>query len=198
MFRGASRCAQQRLLLLPQQDLLLQRQQQQQRMQQHLLQQQAAFSSSYDIFKKLQDPPSGGESTQLARKPSEKVLRLVDEVMNLTLIEAADLCDLCQEKLAQRGGGPAFNAAVAAGRSPFPHPSSLFAGQLAAGGFGFAAGGTMPAAAAPPPPAAAAAAEAAPAAGGSAAAAPPEGVPIAEAEALKAKLEAAGAQVALE
>ncbi|CDJ64822.1 ribosomal protein L7/L12, putative [Eimeria necatrix] len=130
MFRGASRCAQQRLLLLPQRELLLQRQQQQQQ------RMQAAFSSSYDIFKKLQDPPGSGESTELARKPSEKVLRLVDEVMNLTLIEAADLCDLCQEKLAQRGGGPAFNAAVAAGRSPFPHPSSLFAGQLAAGGFG--------------------------------------------------------------
>lgn len=34
-----------------------------------------------------------------------QVLRLVDEVLSLSLLEAADLCDLCQEKLAERGGG---------------------------------------------------------------------------------------------
>lgn len=33
-----------------------------------------------------------------------QVIRLVDEILNLTLIEAADLCDLCQEKLAERSG----------------------------------------------------------------------------------------------
>ncbi|XP_026192908.1 uncharacterized protein LOC34622523 [Cyclospora cayetanensis] len=93
-------------------------------------QQQQRYASSYDVFKKIQDPPSEEESKSLARKPSDKVLRLVDEVMSLTLVEAADLCDLCQEKLAQRGGAPTFNAAMTAGRAPFPHPSSLFAGTM--------------------------------------------------------------------
>ncbi|OEH79902.1 ribosomal protein l7 [Cyclospora cayetanensis] len=73
--------------------------------QRHMLQQHVGYASSYDVFKKIQDPPSEEESKSLARKPSDKVLRLVDEVMSLTLVEAADLCDLCQEKLAQRGGG---------------------------------------------------------------------------------------------
>ncbi|KAF8821352.1 ribosomal protein l7/l12 c-terminal domain-containing protein [Cardiosporidium cionae] len=86
-------------------------------------------TAPFDIFQKLRDPPN--ETTQneeKRRKPSQKVIRLVDEIMNLTLIEAADLCDLCQEKLSERSGQN--SGQVPAGRSPFPHPSGLFAGML--------------------------------------------------------------------
>ncbi|CDI77233.1 ribosomal protein L7/L12, putative [Eimeria acervulina] len=169
MLARFSRCMQQQRLLLLQQRSLQQQQQQQQLQQQALqcMQQQTRLSSSYDIFKKIQDPPTEGESTELARKPSDKVLRLVDEVMSLTLIEAADLCDLCQEKLAQRGGGPAFNSAMAAGRSPFPHPAALFAGAFSPSAINFgavppAAGAAAPAAAAEPAAAGNAASAAAP------------------------------------
>lgn len=31
-----------------------------------------------------------------------QVIKLVDDILSLSLIEAADLCDLCQEKLAAR------------------------------------------------------------------------------------------------
>ncbi|KAL8275516.1 hypothetical protein Esti_000467 [Eimeria stiedai] len=249
---------QQLLQHIPQQQQLLLQHIPQQQQQMYCLQERLGFSSSYDIFKKLKDPPGADDSKDLARKPSDKVLRLVDEVLSLSLIEAADLCDLCQEALAKRGGGPAFNAAVAAGRAPFPHPSSLFAGALMQhGAFGFAAPAVPPAG--QPAAAAAAAAEASPAAGeaaaGGAAVARPlisvvaagaeqktafsirllgfdaakkvavvkevraitasglkeskdlveqapkllrKAVPAEEAQALKAKLEAAGAQVALE
>ncbi|CEL94152.1 unnamed protein product [Vitrella brassicaformis CCMP3155] len=68
----------------------------------------AAASTQFDIFQKLKDPPeeqTAGGAAQTRRKPSDKVLRLVDEILGLSLIEAADLCDLCQEKLAERSGG---------------------------------------------------------------------------------------------
>ncbi|EPT25262.1 ribosomal protein l7/l12 c-terminal domain-containing protein [Toxoplasma gondii ME49] len=224
----------------------------------HQISSQAAFgtapAASFDIFQKLKDPPEAGEdagATAKKRKPSDRVIRLVDEVMNLTLIEAADLCDLCQEKLAERSGGPTFNAAAAAGRTPFPHPVGMFAGMAMPGMMG---GMTAPVGMMPPMAAAPAATA------GPTSAAPPEAaaasekkpekkedtkaafsikllgfdapkkvavvkevraitalglkeskdlveqapkiikkaVPAAEAEALKAKLEAAGAQVALE
>jgi len=73
------------------------------------------------------------------RKPSDRVTRLVDEIMSLTLIEAADLCDLCQERLA-----PGDGSAVP-GRMPFPHPMAMFAG----GGGMMPAGMAMPQATAP-------------------------------------------------
>merc|ERR1712129_420132 len=80
-------------------------------------------------------------------------LRLVDEIMSLTLIEAADLCDLCQEKLAPGDGTPI------PGRMAFPHPMGMFPGA------GMPMGMGMPGAAPMPGPAAApAAAPAAPAA----------------------------------
>eukprot|EP00971_Amphidinium_carterae_P210784 4182736-Amphidinium_carterae.1 len=54
----------------------------------------ATDSNTFDVFSKLKDPPEeGGEASPKKRKPSDKVLRLVDEIMSLTLIEAADLCD---------------------------------------------------------------------------------------------------------
>ncbi|CBZ56274.1 hypothetical protein NCLIV_066990 [Neospora caninum Liverpool] len=217
-----------------------------------------ASAASFDIFQKLKDPPETGEEETGAakkRKPSDRVIRLVDEVMNLTLIEAADLCDLCQEKLAERSGGPTFNAAAAAGRTPFPHPAGMFAGMAMPGMMGAMA---APVGMMPPMAAAPAAAPGSAAAPGNAAAPATEAtsekkpekkedakaafsikllgfdapkkvavvkevraitalglkeskdlveqapkiikkaVPAAEAEALKAKLEAAGAQVALE
>eukprot|EP00922_Rhytidocystis_sp_ex-Travisia-forbesii_P012280 GHVS01018525.1.p2 GENE.GHVS01018525.1~~GHVS01018525.1.p2 ORF type:complete len:211 (-),score=78.87 GHVS01018525.1:841-1473(-) len=100
-------------------------------------------SSSFDVFKKMADPPEGGDADK-KRKPSDKVLKLVDNIMCLTLIEAADLCDLCQEKLAERSGGSI------PGRSPFPHPMAMFAGM---------GGGPMPPGMSPPATAAAAASE---------------------------------------
>jgi len=79
---------------------------------------------SFDVFQKLKDPPEeGAEAGTAKRKPSDRVLRLVDEIMSLTLIEAADLCDLCQEKLAPGDGAPI------PGRMPFPHPMGMFPGM---------------------------------------------------------------------
>ncbi|SCM00510.1 mitochondrial ribosomal protein L12 precursor, putative [Plasmodium chabaudi adami] len=84
-------------------------------------------SSSYDVFDKIKDSNDKqdeveNESTK-KRKPSKKVLKLVDDILNLTLIEAADLCDLCQEKLE---GNKSFNNGYFINRNPFPHPSSFF------------------------------------------------------------------------
>ncbi|KAK1442225.1 39S ribosomal protein L12 like protein [Babesia gibsoni] len=82
---------------------------------------------AYDIFKRIKDSndsesgaADGAEDG--GRKPSDKVIRLVDEILNLTLIESADLCDLCQQRLA----GPFFKSTVMPGRTPFPHPHLLF------------------------------------------------------------------------
>merc|ERR1719158_2556809 len=94
--------------------------------------------SSFDIFAKLKDGDGAEGAGDKKRKPSDKVIKLVDEIMSLTLIEAADLCDLCQEKLAPGDGAPI------PGRMPFPHPMAMFAG----GGVpGMMPGGPMPAAA---------------------------------------------------
>jgi len=129
-------------------------------------------NSSFDVFQKLKDPPGEEGAGPSKRKPSDKVIRLVDEIMSLTLIEAADLCDLCQEKLAPGDGAPI------PGRMPFPHPMAMFAG----GGVpGMMAPGAMPAMPAMPQ-AAAAAAAAAPAAAGDAAPAEAEAEPAPEAK----------------
>ncbi|PHJ21715.1 ribosomal protein l7, partial [Cystoisospora suis] len=116
-------------------------------------------SSSFDIFQKLKDPPedkddSGNAASLKKRKPSDRVIRLVDEVLNLSLIEAADLCDLCQEKLAERSGGPSFNASAAVGRVPFPHPASMFQGMTMPGLMPppIMGGGSFPHGSPPPPP----------------------------------------------
>eukprot|EP00435_Cladocopium_sp_Y103_P020024 s1310_g4.t2 len=86
------------------------------------------------------------------------VLRLVDEIMSLTLIEAADLCDLCQEKLAPGDGAPI------PGRMPFPHPMGMFPGMPMPGAMpAMPAPGMMPQAGAPAAAPAAPAADAAPA-----------------------------------
>ncbi|GIX66378.1 origin recognition complex subunit, putative [Babesia caballi] len=49
-----------------------------------------------------------GTGTLAGLKLRPQVVRLVDEILNLTLIESADLCDLCQERLA----GSAHEAAI--------------------------------------------------------------------------------------
>lgn len=71
----------------------------------------------------IKDGSSGGDDETVKRKPSKKVLQLVDDILNLTLIEAADLCELCQEKLE---GNKHFNNNNFINRSPFPHPSNFF------------------------------------------------------------------------
>merc|ERR1712217_105178 len=48
--------------------------------------------------------------------------RLADEIMSLSLLEAAELCDLCQDKLALGDDTPI------PGRMPFPHPMAMFPG----------------------------------------------------------------------
>jgi len=119
-----------------------------------------ASEKRFDLFQELKDPPDEKKKTK-QRKPSEKVKKLCDDILSLTLQEAADLCDLCQEKLS-----PGDNAALIPGRMPFPHPGGMFSPQfgmppammagmpmpaMPAGGMPAmpAAGGAAPAAAAP-------------------------------------------------
>ena len=94
----------------------------------------SATVSTYDIFAKLKDPPPEGDA-KLKRKPTDKVIKRVDDIMTLSLVEAADLCDLCQERLAE---GPHFTNRAIPGRTPFPHPAGMFAGM---GLSGFAGAG---------------------------------------------------------
>jgi len=113
---------------------------------------------SFDVFQKLKDPPEEGAEVGTAkRKPSDRVLRLVDEIMSLTLIEAADLCDLCQEKLAPGDSAPI------PGRMPFPHPMGMFPGMAMPAMPGAMPMHAAPVAAAPTAAAPVAAAAAAPA-----------------------------------
>ena len=79
--------------------------------------------SSFNVFAKMSDgvgvPSNTGEAAGKKRPPSKRVLELVDQVLNLSLIEAADLCDICQERLSERSGGIPL-------RTPFVHPGSMF------------------------------------------------------------------------
>ena len=76
------------------------------------------YFSIFDTQKQISDKDGKSEKTDGERKPTKRVIQLVDEIMKLTLIEAADLCDLCHEKLALRGGNlpPPL---------PFPSPMDL-------------------------------------------------------------------------
>lgn len=92
---------------------------------------------AFDIFQKLKDNPKGSgdadankdnsSTADSKRKPSDKVLKLADQIMSLTLIEAADLCDLCQDRLTP-GDGSALP-----GRMPFPHPMGMFGSGMGGG-----------------------------------------------------------------
>lgn len=123
-----------------------------------------SFSAAFDVFQKLKDPADAeGAKKDNKRKPSDKVLNLADQIMGLTLIEAADLCDLCQDRLTPGDGSPI------PGRMPFPHPGGMFGSGMPMMGMPMMGGGGMPqmqAAPAAPAPAAeeAPAEEAAPAA----------------------------------
>ena len=76
----------------------------------------------FNVFAKISDgvgvPSNTGEASGKKRPPSKRVLELVDQILNLSLIEAADLCDICQERLSERSGGVPM-------RSPFVHPGSM-------------------------------------------------------------------------
>ncbi len=82
-----------------------------------------ASSSQFNILAKMSDgigvESQKGESVDKKRPPSKRVLELADQVLNLSLIEAADLCDICQERLSERSGGIPL-------RAPFVHPGSMF------------------------------------------------------------------------
>ena len=75
-------------------------------------------AARFDLFAKSRDAVEATSPPQsdLKRQPSARVRKLVSEIMDLTLIEAADLCDLCQETLAPRSGAA--------------YPSAMFASQM--------------------------------------------------------------------
>ena len=87
----------------------------------------ATASSQFNVFAKMSDgigvPSNTGESSDKKRPPSKRVLALVDQILDLSLIEAADLCDICQERLSERTGGIPM-------RAPFVHPGSMFGGGM--------------------------------------------------------------------
>merc|ERR1712060_1008358 len=64
----------------------------------------------------------GASLDEDSKKSSDHVKRLADEIMSLSLLEAAELCDLCQDKLAPGDDTPI------PGRMPFPHPMAMFPG----------------------------------------------------------------------
>jgi large subunit ribosomal protein L7/L12 len=83
--------------------------------------------SGFNVFAKTSDgvgvPSVTGESKDKKRPPSKRVLDLVDQILDLSLIEAADLCDICQERLSERSGGIPL-------RAPFVHPGAMFGGGM--------------------------------------------------------------------
>lgn len=80
----------------------------------------------FNVFAKLSDgvgvPSNLDVKPSEKRAPSKRVLELADQILNLSLIEAADLCDVCQERLSERTGGVPL-------RAPFPHPGAMFGGM---------------------------------------------------------------------
>ena len=80
-------------------------------------------ASQFNVFAKMSDgvgvPSNTGESKDKKRPPSKRVLELADQILDLSLIEAADLCDVCQERLSERSGGIPM-------RAPFVHPGAMF------------------------------------------------------------------------
>lgn len=84
-------------------------------------------SSQFNVFAKMSDgvgvPSKTDEVPDKKRPPSKRVMELADQILNLSLIEAADLCDVCQERLSERTGGIPL-------RAPFPHPGAMFGGAM--------------------------------------------------------------------
>jgi large subunit ribosomal protein L7/L12 len=87
-----------------------------------------APASQFNVFAKMSDgvgvESNKGDSPDKKRPPSKRVLELADQILNLSLVEAADLCDVCQERLSERSGGIPL-------RAPFPHPGSMFGMPMA-------------------------------------------------------------------
>jgi len=87
----------------------------------------AAKTSSFDLFAKSRDtvgiPAAPEPKSDLKRKPSERVKKLVNQIMELSLIEAADLCDLCQEQLG--GGAHAYPSAMFAAQMSMPQMAMM-------------------------------------------------------------------------
>jgi large subunit ribosomal protein L7/L12 len=96
-----------------------------------------ASDSQFNVFAKMSDgvgvPSNTGETKDKKRPPSQRVLQLVDQILDLSLIEAADLCDICQERLSERTGGIPM-------RTPFVHPGAMFGSPM----MGAVPGITMP------------------------------------------------------
>ena len=61
-----------------------------------------AGDAPFDIFKSGADAADTSESSGKKRTP--KVQELADQILNLSLLEASELCEICQEKLAGPGG----------------------------------------------------------------------------------------------
>ena len=95
-------------------------------------------ASQFNVFAKMSDgvgvPSNTGEAKDKKRPPSKRVLELADQILELTLIEAADLCDICQERLSERSGGIPM-------RAPFVHPGAMFGTPMMGGGITM---GTIP------------------------------------------------------
>jgi large subunit ribosomal protein L7/L12 len=86
-----------------------------------------ASSSQFNVFAKMSDgvgvSPTISDDSGKKRPPSKRVMDLADQILSLSLIEAADLCDICQERLSERTGGIPL-------RAPFPHPGAMFGGAM--------------------------------------------------------------------
>lgn len=91
----------------------------------------SAPSAQFNVFAKMSDgvgvASNTGESTDKKRPPSKRVLELVEKILDLSLVEAADLCDICQERLSERSGGIPM-------RAPFVHPGAMFGSSMMGGG----------------------------------------------------------------
>jgi large subunit ribosomal protein L7/L12 len=90
----------------------------------------SSVDSKFNVFAKVSDvvgvPGNTGESSDKRRPPSKRVLDLVDKILDLSLLEAADLCDICQERLSERTGGIPM-------RTPFVHPGAMFGSPMMGG-----------------------------------------------------------------
>jgi large subunit ribosomal protein L7/L12 len=86
-----------------------------------------ASSSQFNVFAKISDgvgvSPTVSDDSGKKRPPSKRVMELAEQILSLSLIEAADLCDVCQERLSERTGGIPL-------RAPFPHPGAMFGGAM--------------------------------------------------------------------
>mmetsp|Transcript_19258 Transcript_19258/g.42727 ORF Transcript_19258/g.42727 Transcript_19258/m.42727 type:complete len:236 (-) Transcript_19258:68-775(-) len=86
----------------------------------------AGFDLRGSISHRSDSKEIGGDEI-LKRKPTRRVIALADKLMSLTVSESADLVAECQARIP---GGQMWDIP---GRTTFPHPAELFAGQGAGG-----------------------------------------------------------------